>query len=225
MQPNESIVPKRDNCSINQGQLGYPCRRYLTPRDTAHDVSRQGDHMKILALGIAALAVLAPASASAAQFDFTFDTTSTLFGGPDQTIRGTFTTSDTLVDRFGQTALAITGIEGTINGVAISGLFDAPGNPTYYYFTTGPTFLDGSGVRFNAGAFQNIAFFHQDGAPADEYRVNGNGTISAFGTATSTPVATGAVPEPATWAMMIGGIGAAGGALRRRKANVSVRYA
>ena len=35
----------------------------------------------------------------------------------------------------------------------------------------------------------------------------------------------GLVPEPATWAMMIGGIGAAGGALRRRKANVSVRYA
>ena len=33
------------------------------------------------------------------------------------------------------------------------------------------------------------------------------------------------VPEPATWAMMIGGIGAAGGALRRRKATVSVRYA
>ena len=35
----------------------------------------------------------------------------------------------------------------------------------------------------------------------------------------------GAVPEPATWAMMIGGIGAAGGALRRRKAKVSVRFA
>ena len=33
------------------------------------------------------------------------------------------------------------------------------------------------------------------------------------------------VPEPATWAMMIGGIGAAGGAVRRRKANVSVTYA
>ena len=33
------------------------------------------------------------------------------------------------------------------------------------------------------------------------------------------------VPEPATWAMMIGGMGAAGVALRRRKANVSVRYA
>ena len=33
------------------------------------------------------------------------------------------------------------------------------------------------------------------------------------------------VPEPTSWAMMIGGFGMAGGALRRRKANVSVRYA
>ena len=31
----------------------------------------------------------------------------------------------------------------------------------------------------------------------------------------------GAVPEPATWAMMIGGIGAAGGALRRRRAGTA----
>ena len=37
-------------------------------------------------------------------------------------------------------------------------------------------------------------------------------------------VANGAVPEPATWAMMIGGMGAAGGALRRRR-DVSVRFA
>ena len=37
--------------------------------------------------------------------------------------------------------------------------------------------------------------------------------------------ATGVIPEPATWAMMIGGIGAAGGALRRRKVRTSVTYA
>ena len=34
-----------------------------------------------------------------------------------------------------------------------------------------------------------------------------------------------AVPEPATWAMMIGGFGVVGGAVRRRKANVSVAFA
>ncbi len=38
---------------------------------------------------------------------------------------------------------------------------------------------------------------------------------------------TGAVPEPATWAMMIGGFGMVGGAMRRtrRKQKVSVKFA
>ena len=172
--------------------------------------------MKKFVLGLVALSAFASAPASAAQFDFTFDTTSTLFGGPTQTIRGMFTTSDTPVDRFGQAGLAITGISGTINGVPISGLFDIPGNP-YYYLTSGPTFLDGSGVRFNAGAAQNIAFFHQDNVASNVYRVNGNGTISAFGPATSSRVAAvSAVPEPATWLSMILGFGAIGFAMRRR---------
>lgn len=35
----------------------------------------------------------------------------------------------------------------------------------------------------------------------------------------------GAVPEPATWGMMFGGVGMAGGALRRRKATASICYA
>ena len=182
--------------------------------------------MKQFALGFTALAIGMSSPASAAQFDFSFDTTSTLFGGPDQTIRGTFTTSDTPVDRFGFLGLAITGITGTINGTAISGLFDAPGNPTYYYLTSGPTFLDGSGVRFNAGLATNIAFFHQDNVASDVYRVNGNGTISAFGTASSSLVAPGAVPEPATWTMMMLGFGIIGYGLRRRsKQAVAVTYA
>lgn len=182
--------------------------------------------MRNIAIALAATAAAVSATnASAAQFTFTFNTTSTLFGGPSQTAQGIFTTSDTDIERFGQTARAITGIAGTINGVAISGLFAAPGDPTYYYFTSGPTFLDGSGVRFNAGAFQNIAFFHQDNVPATEYRINGNGTISAFGTATSGPLAAGAVPEPATWAMMMLGFGMLGFALRRRGTDVRIRYA
>ena len=34
-----------------------------------------------------------------------------------------------------------------------------------------------------------------------------------------------AVPEPASWAMMIAGFGVVGGALRRRKTRTSVRFA
>ena len=36
---------------------------------------------------------------------------------------------------------------------------------------------------------------------------------------------TGAVPEPATWAMMIAGFGLVGGAMRRRKTRIAVTYA
>ena len=54
----------------------------------------------------------------------------------------------------------------------------------------------------------------------------GDSTVSSYAVIDNVAVAAAAVvPEPATWAMMIGGIGAAGGALRRRKANVSVRFA
>ncbi len=44
--------------------------------------------MKYLAIGFAAVAACAATPASAAEFLFTFDTTSTLFGGGPQTIRG-----------------------------------------------------------------------------------------------------------------------------------------
>jgi hypothetical protein len=179
-------------------------------------------NMKMLIALMAATGALISTQASAARFAFTFDTTDTLFGGAAQTIRGTFTTSDMVTERFGQSALAITDISGTINDVAITGLFDT-GSP-YYYFTSGPTFLDGSGVRFNAGPATNIAFFHQDGVANDRYRVNGNGTISAFGPATSSPVSVSPVPEPATWAMVLVGFGMIGASsrYRRRSAKVSL---
>ena len=181
-------------------------------------------NLKSAAVSIALLSTIASVPASAASFDFMFDTTDTVFGGPDQTIRGTFTTLDTPVDRFGFQGLEITGISGTINDVAITGLSDNFGVP-FYYITTGPTFLDGSGVRFNAGAASNIMFFHQDGVAPDRYRVNGNGTISAFGSATSRPAGVTAVPEPATWALMLLGFGMIGGAARYRRRSLSTTYA
>ncbi|MEO7411252.1 MAG: PEPxxWA-CTERM sorting domain-containing protein [Sphingomicrobium sp.] len=181
--------------------------------------------MNKMTLGFAALAAMTSTAASADTFSFTFDTTSTLFGGQPQTIRGFFETLSTPVDRFGQTGLEITAISGTINGAAITGLFNIANNP-YYYITSGATFLDGSGVRFNTATASNIAFFHQDNVASNIYRVNGNGTISAFGPATSTRVnAVAAVPEPATWAMMLLGFGAVGFSMRRNRRPALVQAA
>lgn len=169
--------------------------------------------MKIC-LAALGLVTLAAAPASAAQFNFNFVTTSTLFGGAAQNGSGIFTTSDTATTVEGRNAFAITGIAGQINDVAISGLTDVGVSlvPTYYYFTEGPTFLSGTGVNFNAGAFQNIKFYAPSANPGT-YVIQGNGTILANVNATSSAVA--AVPEPATWAMMILGMGAIGFAMRR----------
>ena len=180
--------------------------------------------MRNLTIAAASLAVFAAAPAAAAQYSFSYQSTTSLFGAPPQTLVGTFTTSDTPVQRFGETAFEITGISGTLNGNAITGLFVIPNNP-YYYFTTGGTFLDGSGVRFNAGGFTNVAFFQPSVGPADQYRINGGGGISTLGNATSALVG-GAVPEPGTWLTLILGFGALGFAMRRAKqVRHSVAYA
>jgi hypothetical protein len=59
---------------------------------------------------------------------------------------------------------------------------------------------------------------------------NGQGAENSWTQALSTlsyttPTLTGAAPEPATWGMMIGGFGMAGGALRSRRRKTTLTYA
>jgi hypothetical protein len=158
-------------------------------------------------LAIIGLAATAPASA--AQFGFTFATSTQLFGGPAMG-SGVFTTSDTGMTVNGQTAFAITSITGMVNGSAIVAPTGNYGN----YFTTGPAFLDGTGLRFFTAAGNDIRFFFQD--TASQYRVNTfNPGSSSFVTASSAAVA--AVPEATTWGMMLAGFGIVGTAIRLRR--------
>lgn len=168
--------------------------------------------MKILIIATAALATFTASPAIAASYAFSYQSNVKPFGGIDQTLQGVFTTSDTPVTTAGETAFAITGISGTLNGIAITGLFASAG--PYFYFTTGDAFLDGSGMRFNAGSFTNVAFFQPSVGPSTQYRINGGGNISTLGNASSSLIG-GAVPEPGTWVMMILGFGALGFAMRR----------
>ena len=176
----------------------------------------------LVASTIAMSALATPASA--AEYIFNYQSTSSLFGSPPQTLNGVFTTSDTSKDILGETAFTITDTRGMLNGLAITRLSAAPDGLPYNYFTTGGTFLDGRGVFFNAGGFTSVAFFQPSVGPADQYRINGGGGISTFGNATSSLVA-GAVPEPTTWILMLLGMAGIGFSMRRRQTSVSVSYA
>lgn len=69
----------------------------------------------------------------------------------------------------------------------------------------------GYSATFTLTEAQNVQFYLRDNVLGDN-----RGGVS---------LAISAVPEPATWAMMILGFGVVGAAMRRRKTNVSVSYA
>ena len=101
---------------------------------------------------------------------------------------------------------------------------DASGNITGWHiyaglggggdFTLTNNWLGSSGDQVTVGAyFQGDANFD----PSEAFALN---HIAA----TFAPAATAAVPEPASWALMLGGFGLVGGALRSRR-KVPVRFA
>ncbi|BAK67956.1 hypothetical protein SLG_32810 [Sphingobium sp. SYK-6] len=97
-----------------------------------------------------------------------------------------------------------------------------PGTGAY----AGSGYLPDLGLDFAVGAdgLLYIEFFEAfDDFPNDWDGFYLSGTLTIDYDEVGGPVAP--IPEPATWAMMIGGLGAAGAMLRRRKANVSVNFA
>jgi hypothetical protein len=156
----------------------------------------------------AAAALLSAAPASAAEYMFSFTTSQPLFG-PTVSGSGTFTTSNTATTVAGRTAYQILSITGTVNGLAIVAPTGNYGN----YFTTGGTFLDGTGTSFMLTGGGRVDFFNQ--STNSLYRVNTFSPGSSnYVNATSSLIA--AVPEPSTWAMMLLGFGALGFLMRRR---------
>jgi len=78
-------------------------------------------------------------------------------------------------------------------------LLSNPGNSGYVHYSFTTTALDNSGLSFSF--FNPPAYYNLDNVVVE---------------------ANGAVPEPASWALMLGGFGLVGGAMRsRRKAAVS----
>jgi hypothetical protein len=131
---------------------------------------------------------------------------------------GVLTTSD-IVN--GDGSFTVTGITGTrtFNNVAtdtITGLL-APGSivgSDNKLFTAGPVFLSGGGIVFtisanNAGDGGNRVNVYFSGASTG-YTENANPI--QYGAFSITPV-----PEPSTWALMLGGLGVLAWSQRRRR--------
>ncbi len=172
--------------------------------------------MKNVVLGMTAAAMAAIAvPASAAQYMFSFS-------GLGRTASGILTTTDVPFASRGETAVTITGITGTINGLAITGLNGFVGSDNLYYLT-GPSFVDGSGLGFTASDGTQTSLFFQSSAAS--YRITTLTGGFASGSVTASSSAVAAVPETATWGMMILGFGMIGGAVRSRKTKTAVSFA
>lgn len=166
-------------------------------------------------VGAATLGLLMATPASAAQIAFDFAGNG-FFGGTLNSA-GTLTTNDNSFTNplNGYTAQQITGITGTFNGSAITGLSNVFGANNLYYLT-GPFFVDGNGLSFTTASNISANLFITNDT---SYRVNtqGAGLLTGLVTAKATVAATPAVPEPATWGMMLIGFGMIGSAMRRKQ--------
>lgn len=177
--------------------------------------------MKKTFTALAALTAFAAAPASAAEFAFEFEGDALIGSGPI-TGSGIFTVSDTPITVNGEEAFQITGISGLLNGSAITGLVPGIFGANNVFYKT-EFFVRGQGIGFENEAGQTANLFLQQGS---RYRVN---TINPFTTgfvdaSVQQVNVNGAVPEPATWMMMLIGFMAVGAGMRYRRKTMSVSY-
>lgn len=181
--------------------------------------------MKNLLLGgaMAVSALFGGQSASRADvFDFSY----TSEFGHHQTIIGTFTTG--AADPSGSfytPSLEVTGITGTFNGHAITGLMAVGtyfGNDNILYYPSSvtylgqPSYLDIDGISFRT-ASDYVNLYFGLGGTGDVYgmRIDGNANLT-LGILTVAPAST-PTPEPASLAILAIGIGLVGFTLHRRR--------
>jgi len=190
--------------------------------------------MKLKIMGAAlAVIVMSASAANAATYIINFSGT----GGT--TAEFDLTTADTVNAVGGYDVLAITG--GNVNGDAITGLLNNPSQPfptnngTWIYdnvlYPASSPFVDYYSIvgTLASGGTTNLFVNSPDdyelmvAPPGGGYSLDSHG-VALLGA--GSPIGQGgAVPEPATWAMMMGGLFAMGAALRSRRQTQSAAAA
>lgn len=157
---------------------------------------------------LAAAALAAPVTADAANLLFVLEgSRNATFQLDSNPIPDSFTTLQTNFNNVAGTFNGVAGVASLINFGTTNGIFSAASlnilapNLGFTQFS-GPTIFGGTTAlpTFAPGVFRlNNPFF---GGPA---------------TLTISQIASGAVPEPASWTMLIAGFGLVGATMRRRK--------
>lgn len=158
----------------------------------------------IFAGAIAAVAIIGVQPASAAVFDFTFSGTNFVNANPID-VTGTLTTNS--ATPISANPQLITGITGTDNGAAITGLEPAGSylsNDNLLYYPAGSgTLVDSSGFSFSTASLTANIFTQLSGY----FYTDTNGATSVFSpsTFTVTPAST-PVPEPGSLTLLGTGV-------------------
>jgi len=186
--------------------------------------------MNIKSLAASALlATAAIAPAQAGNFVFHYDQdTAVSDAGSVASADLLITTSDT-ANSAG--LFDILGVTGTVDGNVIDTFYPNPDSPNathfdHYIFDDqfGPgATISENGLLIGSGSMlYNIGYLGPNDSYPDYYILSsaigapGNTVLASFGNASL-----GAVPEPASWAMMVAGFGLAGAAMRRRRTAVA----
>ena len=175
--------------------------------------------MKHIIGTFAALAMVAAAvSAHATTFLFSYtsnDAMQAAFGTLDATLvgAGQFQATSGTINAFGPLSAG--------TGTLTPGSGNSPSGFFFYDSLLTPTqnpLVSNGGLLFNIAGDEVNIFSNGPGPATYQFFSRANG--ADFGNFALTQVG-GAVPEPASWALMIGGFGLAGAALRRRRTTVS----
>lgn len=175
--------------------------------------------MKKIAIGMAAAIILMTSPAYAAPLLFSF--TGNVFGAPktasfqlDSNPLPSRTNNQPLIN---STQIFFDNIQGIFNGtpeIASSISFGTGGASQFQFQSPTSGFAQFGGATVFSGSLNSPVF--TPGTYAFTGFTSGTLTVSN---------AVAAVPEPASWAMMLVGFGAMGFAMRRRKVSTTVSYA